>query len=98
MKVGNGLESTTLRNCYNIGTVSGSYFSGGIVSAISSDGDPSRFLGTVTDCYYLEGTTTDSNATAKTSNELKSLVSTLGTAWKSDTNNINNGYPILSWQ
>ena len=30
--------------------------------------------------------------------ELKKLAPTLGSAFKEDTNNINNGYPILSWQ
>lgn len=35
---------------------------------------------------------------SKTSEELKNMVSLLGSAYKEDTNNINNGYPILNWQ
>ena len=34
----------------------------------------------------------------ETSEEIKSLVITLGSAFKKDTNIINNGYPILEWQ
>ena len=32
------------------------------------------------------------------SEQLKNLATTLGTSFKEDTNNINNGYPILIWQ
>lgn len=35
---------------------------------------------------------------AKTSDELKKCYELLGSAFKEDTNNINNGYPILDWQ
>ena len=34
----------------------------------------------------------------KTPDELKNLYETLGTAFKKDEKNINNGYPILNWQ
>ena len=34
----------------------------------------------------------------KTPDELKKLYETLGTAFKKDEKNINNGYPILNWQ
>ena len=37
-------------------------------------------------------------ADLKTSEELKQLANTLGEAFKEDTENINNGYPILQWQ
>ena len=48
---------------------------------------------------------TSEKLTAKTETEMKSeeFVTLLnegqdGTPWKQDTNNINNGFPILSWQ
>lgn len=34
----------------------------------------------------------------KHSNELKNITQILGTAFKEDNNNINNGYPILKWE
>lgn len=65
-------------------------------------------------CYYLKGTAEyaiGSNdyegcpedfksfvGNVKTSEELKQLYTTLGDAYKEDTQNINNGYPIFSWQ
>jgi len=86
-----GYNTGTLTNCYNTGELkSTSSYVKGIVGRNVS--------GTLTNCYYLTGTTADSNATEKTSDELKVLAPTLGTDWKTDTNNINNGYPILSWQ
>ena len=36
--------------------------------------------------------------TPKTATQLKNLAGTLGSAFKKDTSNKNNGYPILSWQ
>lgn len=30
--------------------------------------------------------------------QMKNLATTLGSAFKKDTNNINKGYPILKWQ
>ena len=82
-------------NCYNAGNITTtSICKGGICSDISGS----------TNCYYLQGTITDSSATVTTSANLKSvdwLVANLSwsaTAWKNDSKNINNGYPILSWQ
>ncbi len=49
--------------------------------------------------YYLQGQPNYTGiGTAKTENEIKELASTLGAAFIEDTNNINNGYPILAWQ
>ena len=52
----------------------------------------------ITDCYYLDTLGTDSNATAKTSDELKKLAPTLGELFMSAPEGTNNGYPILKWQ
>ena len=56
-----------------------------------------------TNCYYNSINTngcnrTDTAITAKTSDELKDLASTPGSGFRADTQNINNGYPILDWQ
>ena len=56
-----------------------------------------------TNCYYNSINTngcnkTDAAITAKTSDGLKSLADTLGDGFLADTQNINGGYPILSWQ
>ena len=53
--------------------------------------------------YYLTNTVNGGNdilskATPKTSDELKLMASILGSAFKEDRDNINNSYPILSWQ
>ena len=53
-----------------------------------------------TNCIGLlhgnQGSTT--NYGIKTSDELKNMTSILGSEWKDDENNINDGYPILRWQ
>ncbi len=45
----------------------------------------------------MEGVTIEKSST-QTETEMKILVPALGSAFKKDTNNINQGYPILSWQ
>lgn len=79
----------TIKNCYTTGSVSG------------SDSNPvigKKDRGTIKDCYYLDTLGTDSNATAKTSVELKALASTLGGAFTTAPVGINDGYPIFRWQ
>lgn len=59
---------------------------------------------TFTNCYYNNTTNskgfnkTSSGIIGKSSDELKTLAETLGDAYRRDTQGINNGYPILSWQ
>ena len=79
----------TIKNCYTTGTVTGSD-SNPVVGKKSS--------GSVTNCYYLDTLGTDNNATAKTSDELKALASTLGGAFLTAPAGINDGYPIFRWQ
>ena len=69
--------------------------------------------GVVSDCYYLEnnieisgeGTPVANIGESKTEKDMKGkeFVTLLnkeqdGSHWKQDINNINDGYPILSWQ
>ena len=77
-------------NCYTTGTVTGKD-SAAVVGKKSS--------GTITNCYYLDALGNDSNATSKTSDELKALAGALGKGFRDDLDEpINNGYPILKWQ
>ena len=84
-----------LNNCYAAASVS----SGGYAVAYL-DGNYTTF----SNCYYdadLIGSAkvdTLDGLTAKTSDELKALASTLGDGFLADTQNINGGYPILDWQ
>lgn len=101
-----------LLNCYNAGkvTVEGLKTSAkpsreaGICGCNFESASEKNYI----NCYYLLETAevaVGSNGSfksivgdSKTSNELKKLYSTLGTAFKEDINRVNNGYPILSWQ
>ena len=93
--VGLGQGESKVENTYSKGNIKGST-GGGIVGFLES--------GTIKNSYYLENTinvsyvNTDEGATAITDSELKNAYNLLGSAFKEDSNNINNGYPILSWQ
>lgn len=76
-------------NCYTTGAVKGSN-SAAVVGKKSS--------GSISGCYYLDTLGTDSNATAKTSEELKALASTLGEPFMTAPADVNGGYPIFAWQ
>lgn len=76
-------------NCYTTGAVKGND-SAAVVGKKSS--------GSISGCYYLDTLGTDSNATAKTSKELKALASTLGEPFMIAPAGVNNGYPIFAWQ
>ena len=76
-------------NCYTTGDVTGKG-SAAVVGKKSS--------GSISDCYYLNTLGTDSNATAKTSDELKALAPTLGEPFMTDPADVNDGYPIFAWQ
>ena len=89
-----------IANCYNVGLISGNnQYQGAIYGEIIPEGYE------VINNFYLE-TCIDNNyqtiiegiVESISSNELKLAFETLGTAYKEDTNNINNGYPILQWQ
>lgn len=93
-------KTHTYTNCYTSGTVTGAnYSSYGFAYTYSSSGF------TFTNCYFNSETNTSGfnktitgGLTGKTTTELKSLANTLGDAFRPDTTNLNNGYPILDWQ
>lgn len=82
-------SNAVIKNCYTTGAVTGKD-SAAVVGNKSS--------GSLSGCYYLNTLGTDSNATAKTSDELKALAPTLGELFMSAPEGKNDGYPILKWQ
>lgn len=80
-----------IENCYNIGTIEATNCAGGIEGAYLVNSKNSN-------TYYLSTSASSERSVSKTEEELKSLVTTLGEAFRSDTGNRNNGYPVLSWQ
>lgn len=104
--------SGVIENVYSTGSITGvtsdkTYY--GVICG-KSDANPPKTNG----AYYLKtdsinngfygvggsaAVTSDAVGTAsKNTDELKNLASTLGDAFESDSGNINNGYPVLSWQ
>lgn len=100
---GNG-EYSTIENCYSAATVT-AVGSKAKVAAITYGEKVSTSAG-VQNCYYLEnilivngvGGNNIAFRKQKTAEELKEMASTLGSAYKADTGNVNNGYPLLTWQ
>lgn len=82
-------SNAVIKNCYTTGDVTGKD-SAAVVGNKSS--------GSLSGCYYLDTLGTDSNAIAKTSDELKKLAPTLGELFMSAPEGKNDGYPILKWQ
>ena len=108
IKIGgiSGQNTAELYNCYNIGEIQGTIKVGGIVgeNSISLSYYTS---GVLKNTYSLENTceaicgynnSIIEDSSIKSEEEMKLLVSILGETFKEDTNNINNGYPILNWQ
>ena len=91
--VGQSMNKTTVKACYNIAEIQGSPV-GAIVGFNGAN---------ITNCYWTTpdsvtggggGSVTDSEKVS--SKEM--LLENLGTAFIADNGNINNGYPILTWQ
>ena len=89
-------EKGEIYNCYNTGNVTGiNTVTGGIIGANSA---------IVKNCYFLENKINNGNGitiegiTLKNDSEMKEIYSLLSSNFKKDTENINQGYPILNWQ
>ena len=99
-----GLKDNIIKNCYVIGNiVSTSNQYSAILGRINPEngGSECSFYNN----YNLENIVNGANCeetvngiSIKTSQEMKNISELLGSKYKQDTNNINNGYPILSWQ
>lgn len=90
-------------NCYNIGNISGTTRVGGIAGQL----DTTNAI--LKNSYSLEGKCENviganlngaimESSSIKSESEMKALAPVLGSAFKEDTNNTNNGYPLLQWQ
>lgn len=77
-------------SCYTTGAVTAKSEYNPVVGKKSS--------GSLSSCYYLDTLGADSNAAAKTSDELKALAPTLGEPFMTAPAGVNNGYPIFAWQ
>lgn len=98
---GNKIGYAKMKNCYNIGTIATT--GAGVAGDIWNKGGP------VNNCYYLDSSAIRGyrnsdvtqqviEVTLKTQAEMKQMATTLGNAFKEDSNNKNEGYPILVWQ
>ena len=104
-----GYQFGTSVGCYDIGSVEGSVTSElNIGRCIGKKFNSNAIINYV---YYLKnengitglGIGEDLEGMAKSEKEMKEssfldLLNKTSNSWKSDDNNINNGYPILSWQ
>lgn len=95
-------KSSTIANCYNVGVIESIFveYAGIVGSTTKAQNNiyQNNFYleniinGVANDKISIDGIYSVDN------DELKNLSSILGIAFKEDTNKINNGYPILSWQ
>lgn len=78
---------------YHIGGIAGTNYNDGIVSN-------SYYLSSTAEKGVGENTYTENDYTVKVENpnDMPNVLDILSSAFKKDTNNINNGYPLLSWQ
>ena len=90
---GQNLSESFISKSYNIGKVNNVTYAGGVVGAD---------FGNISDSFCLDNCLTTKTADLeynKTEDELKnSTFENLGDSFKADTENINSGYPILTWQ
>ncbi len=92
--VGQAMNGTPITNCYNVGELSGS----------ATAADICDFFGgsEISNSFYAKNAI-KSGGTGKVNENCgeipaENFASILGNAFVADSDNINNGYPILSWQ
>lgn len=89
---GQNISESYINTSYNIGKISSKGEAGG---AVGVD------FGTVSNCFYLNNVVNKktSDDSSKSEEEMKTgILETLGESYKQDSENINSGFPILSWQ
>ena len=95
---GTTANNTTITNSYNRGIITSPFVAGAIIGKVVSGNN------IVKNCYFFENTVNGGNGSdiegveVKNEEELKKIYMILRNDFKEDKNNINNGYPILSWQ
>lgn len=91
-----GNSSSNFSQNYNMGQIFGNNYKGGIAGY--------RYRGSISSCYYETGTadygTGNNGNTGCTSASREEIVSSIiaMNEYKADEYNINEGYPILTWQ
>ncbi|MBR0509872.1 MAG: InlB B-repeat-containing protein, partial [Clostridia bacterium] len=107
------IHGSTIDSCYNKGNVSGSAsYSGGIIGTgpsisncynvgdVQASVSANVLIGrwsSQSNSYYLSGISGGAAGTAVSAAQLKTLASSLGANYCTDTWNVNSGYPILKW-
>ena len=103
----NTTANGSLTNCYNIGKVSGTpeKWVGGVLGRYNDLPTLANCYNLNTSSAYAIGddggawgnldNIWEGHIVTKTEEGMKGLASTLGSNWTEDTNNVNNGYPIL---
>lgn len=97
-------DACTVENCYSTGWVlyagTDGYSYNGTLVGCNNGGDTYEVI----NCYATSepafGTNASSAASAQVigDDELKELAATLGDSFKPDYGNVNDGFPVLSWQ
>lgn len=97
-------DACTVENCYSTGWVlyagTDGYSYNGTLVGCNNGGDTYEVI----NCYATSepafGTNASSAASAQVigDDELKALAETLGDSFKPDYGNVNDGFPVLSWQ
>ena len=100
-------KDVIVQNCYNVGKLETepgyTNYLGGIVAAMGFEStshtiDNNYWLNTCGATYGYNRGQSNEGAEGKSMDELQGLTNALGEAYKEDNKNINDGYPILSWQ
>ena len=86
---GQNLSDSFIYNSYNIGKI----------ESKNASGDVDANFGEISNCFYLNTTVSSNSDNSKDETQMKSeILAELGDEFKEDTENKNNGYPILGWQ
>ena len=86
---GQNLSESFIYNSYNIGKI----------ECNNASGDVGANFGEISNCFYLNSTVSQSDNNSRDENQMKNdILESLGEEFKKDTENINNGFPILKWQ
>ena len=100
-------QDTEINNCYNVGNLIKVDGAGGFFGALAGTGknlviNYSKWLINTSETSVSQnlGNVTDNSICVNTLEEMPSVLEIINGdgAFKEDTNNINNGYPILNWQ
>ncbi len=97
---GNSEYNLCINNCYSVGNMQNTVSTTEVSTYAAFTFSEAKDF--ISNCYYNSDicSATEYNATGMTTAQMKSVsfVALLGDAFTQDTNNINNGYPILKWE